>query len=146
MTPLTRMFEVDHGAILRRALGTLIAGDGRGVREVFTADVSCWSPNLLVTSRDELAAALAAPDDVMTDVEVTVGSIDVIGDKAVAEWVVSGVFSTPFLLDDDVLIEPNGRRLIVAGVTVAEFEGEKIRRLRNYFDDAAFLEQMLVQS
>jgi hypothetical protein len=139
------MFEVDRGAVLRRALETLLGGDGAGVCEMFAADVSCWSPNLLVSSKDELVAALAVSDDVLTEVELTVGSVEVVGDKAIAEWVVSGMFARPFLLDDDVLIEPNGRRLTVAGVTVAEFAGEKIRRLRTYFDDAAFLEQMLIQ-
>jgi ketosteroid isomerase-like protein len=139
------MLEVDRRFVLRRAIKTLMVGDSRGVCELFTPDVSCWSPNLLVASQDELLAALTGCDDALTDVEVDVGSVDVIGDKAIAEWVVTGVFSTPFLVDDDVLIEPNGRRLAVAGVTVAEFEGEKICRLRNYFDDAAFLEQMLVE-
>jgi hypothetical protein len=145
MTPLTLMYEVDHGAVLRRAIETLMSGDGRGVCEVFTVDVSCWSPNILVSSQAELVAAVAACDDALTDVELTVGSVDVVGDKAVAEWVVTGAFSTPFLVDDDLLIEPNGRRLTVAGVTVAEFRGEQIWRIRNYFDDAAFLEQMLVR-
>ena len=103
-----------------------------------------WAPTIVVFSRDELVEALSQQEDAFTDVEIAVDALDVIGDKAFAEWRLSAVFSGPFLVDDDVLIEPNGQRLLLAGVSIAEFRGAEIRNFRHYFDDAALLEQMLV--
>ena len=140
------MHASDHGAVLHAALRAAVDGDVAPLPELFTEDVTGWSPNLIVTSREELLTALLAQEDALTDVEVAVEPIDVIGDKAIAEWVVTAVFSGPFLVDDDLLIEPNGRRLMMAGVTVAEFRGQQIRAFRSYFDDAAFLEQMLTDA
>ena len=49
--------------------------------------------------------------------------------------------SGPFAIDDDV-IDATGLRVTLIGVTVAEFEGDRIRSFRQYFDEAALLEQM----
>ena len=47
------------------------------------------------------------------------------------------------LLDDDVVIDPNGRQLLLGAAAVADFKGDKIKAVRAYFDDATLLEQML---
>ena len=41
------------------------------------------------------------------------------------------------------MIEPNGREILLGAAMVADFTGDKISAFRNYFDDAALLEQML---
>ena len=46
------------------------------------------------------------------------------------------------VVDDDVVIHPSGQRITIIGVTVAEFDGDRIRSFRQYWDDAAVLEQM----
>ena len=53
------------------------------------------------------------------------------------------VFSGPFELDDNVVVEPNGRHLVLGAALVAEFDGDKVSAFRNYFDDASLLEQMV---
>ena len=140
------MHPSDHSAVLRDALRAAIGGDLEAAYELFTEDVMGWSPNLVVRSRAELLMAMLAHDDALTEVEVAIEPVDVIGDKAIAEWVATATFSGPFLVDDDLLVEPNGRRLVMAGVTIAEFRGPQIRAFRSYFDDGAFLEQMLTDA
>jgi hypothetical protein len=76
---------------------------------------------------------------------VQIDALDVIGNKGYAEYRVNAVFSGPFEIDDDTVIEPNGRELLVGAAIVAEFSGDTISAFRNYFDNAALLEQMLVR-
>ena len=52
-------------------------------------------------------------------------------------------FTGAFLLDDDILVEPNGHQVVLGGITVAEFSDGKIQTFRAYFDEAALLEQMM---
>jgi ketosteroid isomerase-like protein len=133
----------DCGSLLRRALQAVATGDTDAAAVLFRHDVHVWSPNVVICSRDELLEALGSADDALTDVVLTVDHLDVIGDKAIAEWHATAAFTDPLLVEEDVLIEPTGRQLALAGMSVAEFDGEQIRWLRNYFDDSAFLEQML---
>ena len=138
------MPHTDQGAVLRRALAVALSGETHDVRDLFTEDVRGWCPNLVVSSRDELVEQLEYREDALTNLEISVDAVYVVGDAAIAEWRVSARFSGPFLVDDDVLIEPNGQDLSFAGVAVAEFRGHRIHRFRLYFDDAAFLEQVLI--
>ena len=138
------MPDTDHASVIRAAVRAAIEADTSGVADLFTDDVCGWAPNVFVESREQLLALLYDREDALTDIDTSIDSIDVIGDKAIAEWRTSATFSHPFLVDEDILIEPNGARLLLAGVTIAEFEGEKIKTFRSYFDDAALLEQMLV--
>lgn len=133
----------DHASVLRRALESALVGDVDTLDGLVTDDVAAWSPNMFAASRGELAAALRPRDEVLTDIEVVIDAIDVVGDKAIAEWCASATFSIPCLLQDDVLIEPTGARVALAGVTIGEFRGALICSLRSYFDDSALLEQML---
>jgi hypothetical protein len=45
-------------------------------------------------------------------------------------------------LGGDTTIEPTGLRVTVRGVTVAEFRGDRICALRQYWDEFAVLEQL----
>ena len=55
----------------------------------------------------------------------------------------SAVFSGPFVIERDVVIEPNGHDILLGAAMVAEFTGDRISAFRNYFDDATLMEQML---
>ena len=50
------------------------------------------------------------------------------------------------MVDDDVQLEPTGRTIVLAGATFAEFRDDQICAFRNYFDDAALLEQILLDA
>ena len=52
-------------------------------------------------------------------------------------------FTGPFTVDTETVIEPNGQQLTLGAAVVGDFEGDKIKALRGYFDDASLLEQMV---
>jgi ketosteroid isomerase-like protein len=130
--------------LLTSALVAAVKGSGGDLEDLFTEDVTAWSPNLFVTSRSELAAEWATRDETFSAPEIIITSLDMVGTKAIAEWLVEADHTGPFQIAGDVVAEPTGRRLVLAGVTVAETRGGRISALRTYFDDAALLEQILV--
>jgi hypothetical protein len=109
---------------------------------LFTKNVSAWSPNLIASSREELTAAFDDRNTALGNLAVTITGVDVIDNKAFAEWVMEADHVGTLVLDD-LRIEATGLRIQVGGATVAEFEGHKIRAWRSYFDTVALLEQML---
>ena len=137
------MAEDKRAEVLRRGLEACIVGDVAALPELFTEDVSGWSPNLLVSSLAELAEAVADREDSLSDVALQVDALDITGNKGFIEYRVSAVFSGPFVISDEVVIEPNGRELVLGAAMVAEFSGDRISAFRNYFDDATLMEQML---
>jgi ketosteroid isomerase-like protein len=134
----------DAPALLLRALEAAFSGDHTIIEEVFTEDVVAWSPNMSAVGRAELEAEFAENDDALSNVEFSVDALDVTGSKAFAEWRVTADHTGPLLVGDDLLIEPTGRNIGLAGATVAEFRDDRISAMRNYFDDAAILEQLLL--
>ena len=134
----------DRRGLLNRAVEACVLGKVDALPDAFTTDVSGWSPNMHVSSLDELTEIVAYRENALSDLAIQVDGLDVVGNKGFMEYRLSAVFSGPFVVDEDTTIEPNGRRLVLGGALVAEFEGDKISAFRNYFDDASLLEQMLV--
>jgi ketosteroid isomerase-like protein len=132
-----------HGSALRGLLLAAVTGDGDAMGDLVTDDVIGWSPNLFVRSRAELLDAVSGREDTFSGIEVDVRALDELGDKAFAEWHVAADHTGPLFVDDDVAIEPTGRRLHLSGATVAEFDGDRICAFRSYFDDLALVEQAL---
>ena len=137
------MAENSRAQILRRALEACVTGDVDALPKLFTADVSGWGPHLLVSSLDELSETLAYREEALSDVGIEINSLDVFGNKGFVEYRLNAVFSGPFLLQEDTVIEPTGAKILLGAAMVAEFSGDKISAFRNYFDDAALLEQMV---
>ena len=138
------MAENNQSDVLRRALEACVHGEVQALPELFTADVSGWSPNMLVTSLDELTEVVASRETSLSDVTVHVDALDVVGNKGYIEYRLSAVFSGPFVINDDTVIEPHGQEVGIGAAMVAEFKANKISAFRNYFDDAALLEQILI--
>ncbi len=138
------MAQSTRSEVLRRALKACIGGDVDALPELFTNDTSVWSPNMLTRSLADLSEAVADRDGSLSDVDLHIDALDVFGNKGFAEYRVSAVFSGPFVLDEDRTIEPNGQTILIGAAVVADFEGDKIAALRNYFDDAMLMEQMLL--
>jgi ketosteroid isomerase-like protein len=137
------MADSGRGDTLARAFEACVTGQTDGLSEFFTDDVSGWSPNMMVGSLDQLTKVVASRDDSLSDVAVAVQGVDAAGSKAFAEYVLTATHSGPWVVDEDVVIEPTGRELILAGTIAADFTDGKISAFRNYFDDAALLVQML---
>jgi ketosteroid isomerase-like protein len=132
-----------RGRALRGLLQAAVTGDGDAVGVLVTDDVIAWSPNLLVCSRSELVDAVGEREDAFSAIELHVRALEELEDKAFAEWHVAADHTGPLFVDDDVVIEPTGRRLHLSGATVAEFDGDRICAFRSYFDDLALVEQAL---
>lgn len=137
------MADNDRRRVLQRAVEACVGGEVDALPEVFAGDVSGWSPNMLVTSLDELTELVEEREDALSDAKVHVDAVDIVGNKGFMEYRLSAVFSGPFQVDDDTTIDPNGRELMIGAMVVAEFANGKISAFRNYFDDAALMEQML---
>jgi ketosteroid isomerase-like protein len=137
------MAQSGRGETLARAFEACVTGQTGGLSEFFADDVSGWSPNMLVSSLNELTEVVASRDDSLSDVSVAVQAVDAAGNKAFAEYVLSATFSGPWVVDEDTVIEPTGDELVLAGSIAADFTDGKISAFRNYFDDASLLVQML---
>ena len=110
--------------------------------ELYADDVQGWSPTMTVTSAAELAVELEDRQDAFSDIELDVTPLDVGDDQACVEWIATATHSGPLLVDEEVVIEPTGGRFTLHGVTVADFEGDRIRAFRQYWDEVSLLEQL----
>ncbi len=133
----------DRAAVVRDAVRATIADDPLELSSIFCDDVTGSAPTITVFSREELERVCERGDDALDLVELSIDPVDVIGNRAIAEWRITAVFQRPFLLGDDRLVEPTGRLVRLSAVTVASFDGERIRSFRHYLDDAALFEQVL---
>lgn len=127
---------------LARALRAGLEGDGGTIRDLCTEDVKAWTPTFAASSVSEVEAELGRRDHAFSDVDLEVAALDVGGDHACAEWSVTMTHSGPLELADGQVVEPTGTRVTVNGATVAEFRGERICSLRQYWDGLAVLEQI----
>ena len=109
---------------------------------MFTDDVRAWTPALSTTSLGDLIDELDRRDDAFSDIALDVVPLDVGGDYACVEWTVEMTHTGSITLADQQSIEPSGIRVTLHGVTVAEFQGDRICSLRQYWDEFAVLEQL----
>jgi ketosteroid isomerase-like protein len=133
-------------AVLVQALEAAVTGDDSALDQTFTEDVVGWSPNLAVTSRAELAEEFGDRHDALSNIVIAFDAIYIIGDNAIAEWRSSADHTGPIVVDDDLQLDATGRTIVLAGATFAEFRDDLICAFRNYFDDAALLEQLLLDA
>ena len=127
---------------LVRALRAGIEGDRRALEELYTEDVRAWTPAMSTGSLTELMDELDRRDDAFSDIALEVTPLDVGGDFACVEWSVAMTHSGALALAGDTIIEPTGLRVTLHGVTVAEFRGERICSLRQYWDEFDVLGQL----
>jgi ketosteroid isomerase-like protein len=134
--------NAQRATTLMRALRAGVDGDTRTIRELCTDDVKAWTPALSAASFAELAAELERRDHAFSDIDLEVAPLDVGGDYACAEWSVSMTHTGPLVLAGGEVAEPTGTRITLNGVTVAEFRGDRICSLRQYWDEFAAFDQI----
>jgi len=127
---------------LVRAVEASVTGASNAIADLYTDDVQGWSPAGTISSAAELAVEFEDRDDAFSDVEITVVALDVGGDQACVEWVASVVHSGALVLEGNVLVRPTGRRLTLRGATVADFDGDRIRAFRQYWNEMELLDQI----
>jgi len=116
-----------------------VTGDEARLEQVYTDDVTGWSPTATATSREDLLADLRGRRGVFSDVDLALDAVDEVGDKVIAEWRLAATHTGPLELDE-LRLDPTGRRVELRGVLIAEFEGERIKRFRQYWDEVALLD------
>ena len=127
-------------AVLQDAMRAALTGDPSLVERAYTEDVTGWSPVMEVASRYDLAADLANRAAAFSEIDLTLDPVDAVGDKLIAEWRVAATHSGLLTLDEDVALEPTGRRIELRGVVIAEFQGDRIRRFRHYWNEVELLD------
>ncbi|HEX3334055.1 MAG TPA: nuclear transport factor 2 family protein [Acidimicrobiales bacterium] len=131
-----------RAAVLEEVLRAALQGDQRALTRLCTDDVKAWTPDRATSSRDELVEELGRREQAFSSADAEVVPLDVGGDFACAEWTVTLTHTGKFELADGNVIEPTGARVTVHGATVAEFSGEQVCALRQYWDELGALEQI----
>ncbi len=131
-------------SVFVRALETTVGVGNEDPSTLFTDDVFAWSPALNVSSIAELSEALEGRDEALSNVNLAIRSLNVGGNKVIAEWRLDADHTGPLVVDDELTVEATGRHVHVGGATFAEFRGDKIRAFRSYFDDMALMEPLIV--
>jgi ketosteroid isomerase-like protein len=130
--------------VMLKALEAEVGSDSVDLDALFTNDVVGWSPYASVSGLTELAEVASLRDVAFSNVVIRVRSLDEVGNKTYAEWLIDADHTGPLVLDDDVVLEATGRHVQLAGVSVADFRDGKIRSFRTYFDDLSMIDQIVV--
>ena len=125
-----------------RALRAAIEGDRDAMAQLVTDDVKVWAPSVGASSRADLLASVGRRDDSFSAIELVATPLDVGGDYAAAEWSATMTHTGPLTLRDGAMVDATGLVITVYGVTVAEFDGDRICSLRQYWDELAVFEQL----
>jgi ketosteroid isomerase-like protein len=134
--------SAERTAVLVRALEASVAGDSSVIADLYVEDVDGWAPAMSISSTAELAVEFEDRDGAFSEIEIEVSPLDVSGERACVEWVVTLTHSGPLAMDDETVIEATGARVNLHGVTVAEFSGDKIASFRQYWDEVELLAQL----
>ena len=128
---------------LARALEAEVGGESVDLGTLFTDDVVGWSPYASVSGLEALSLLEVIHELAFSNVVILFRGLDEVGNKAFAEWVIEADHTGPMVLSEDAVLEPTGRRIQLAGATVADFRDGKIRSFRTYFDDISLIEQLV---
>jgi len=129
--------------VLLKAIQAEVGGAPVDPSTLYTADVVGWSPIATVSGLTDLADLAAVREDTFSNVVIMFRGLDEVGNKAFAEWLIEADHTGPLVLGEGAVVGATGRRVRMAGVTVADFRGEKIRSFRTYFDDMSLIEQVV---
>lgn len=134
--------NIERAEQLARALRAALEGDRDTVGELCTPDVKAWTPRLSTSSRDELLGAMELRDPAFSDLALETYPLDVGGDFACVEWMVTMTHTGPLELAGGDVLDPTGHQVTAIGVTVAEFRGAHICAVRQYWDESALIDQL----
>jgi hypothetical protein len=126
-----------------KALEAEVGSSSVDLGTLFTDDVVGWSPYASVSGLPALAELSLLRDIAFSNVVIVLRSVDEVGNKVYAEWLIEADHTGPLVLDDDVVLEATGRHVQLAGASVADFRDGKIGSYRTYFDDLSMIEQIV---
>jgi hypothetical protein len=134
--------NAERAGILVRLLRAAIADDAETIRALCVADVRVWTPARTAASVDEVVKALADRDGVFSDIQLETTPLDVAGDHACVEWTANMTQTGEVALRDGTRVEPTGIVVALHGVAVAEFDGELVASVRQYWDHTELFDQL----
>ena len=129
--------------VMVQALEAEVGSAAVDLGTLFTDDVVGWSPYASVSGLTALAELSLLREVAFSNVVILLRSVDEVGNRVYAEWLIEADHTGPLVLDEDVVLEPTGRHVQLAGVSVADFREGKIRSYRTYFDDLSMIEQIV---
>ena len=129
--------------VMVKALEAEVGNASVELDSLFTDDVVGWSPYATVSGLTGLAELSALRDIAFSNVVILLRSVDEVGNRVYAEWVIEADHTGPLVLDEDVVLDATGRHVQLAGVSVADFREGRIRSFRTYFDDLSMIEQIV---
>lgn len=129
--------------VLLKALEAEVGSAPVDSSTLFTDDVVGWSPYASVSGLTAMSELAGLRELAFSNVVILIRGLDEVGNRAFAEWVVEADHTGPYILGDAAALEATGRRVQLAGFTVADFRDGKIRSFRTYFDDLSLLEQLI---
>jgi hypothetical protein len=132
-------------------LHELLLGHDRasGLIDELAPEAVLWTPAVFASTNVGVLEVLLREDwhdGPLSDRMITITNTDVALPRVLVEWRVTGRFTQPFFVADDVLIEPTGRLVETAGVLVVTFGRTGVVALHLYHDPFAILEQILTGS
>ena len=129
--------------VLLKALEVEVGTASADLGTLYTDDVVGWSPYMSVSGVTALAELTFFHQEAFSNVVLSLRSLDEVGNKAYAEWLVEADHTGPLVLGEDAVVAGSGRRIQLPGVTVADFRDGKIHSFRSYFDDMFLIEQVV---
>ena len=129
--------------VLLKAIEAELGTETVDLGTLFTDDVVGWSPYANLSGLAELKGLASVNETAFSNIELELRGLDEVGNKAFAEWLVEADHTGPLVMGEDVVLEATGRRIQLAGATIADFRAGKIRSYRTYFDDVALIEQLI---
>jgi hypothetical protein len=131
-------------ARIEQLIEVAVVGDANRLRDVLTADAVGWSPTLTFNSRAEAESALRECHSCLSIRAFKVDQAWWSASNVFAEWSAEVVSTGPLLVGDDVLVETADRRVHLVGASLVYLLGDRISEIHTYFDDAAVIEQLLL--
>src|SRR6478672_9854100 len=105
--------------VMVKALEAEVGSASVELGTLFTDDVVGWSPYAAVSGLTALAELSALREIAFSNVVILLRSVDEVGNKVYAEWLIEADHTGPLVLDDDVVVEATGRHVLLPGMSVA---------------------------
>jgi hypothetical protein len=123
---------------------TLVDDPFGEIADWLSPDLVVWTPVSCTRGLGEvLVVAHEIGTSSLTGVRIEILHADVAESRAYVEWRLFGRFTEPCFIDDDLLVEPTGRLVEIAGVLVVSFSVDGVVSVHCYYDDLAVLEQLV---
>ena len=101
--------------VMVKALEAEVGSTSVDLDTLFTDDVVGWSPYATVSGLTGLAELSALREIAFSNVVILLRGVDEVGNRVYAEWVIEADHTGPLVLDDDVVLDPTGRHVQLAG-------------------------------